>query len=345
VSETVQGRLQAYYAAAFPDRQGVQVGGLTRINAGWESDVYAFVAEYGPAGARQRKELILRIYPGNDAYHKSAREFHGMRQLRRAGYPVPGVLLLERECSPFGQPFLLMEKIQGQEMWPSLFRSLPGKQRTLLTLFCELFVQLHDLDRRPFVDDAAGYDVEGAPYVLVDRFLSMARSFLMRFSKPDFLPILEWLEARRGDVPCARPSVVHLDFHPANILLRDDGSAVVLDWTQVGVSDARFDLAWTLLLVGAYEGTAWRERVLREYERLAGNPVEQLGYFDVAACLKRLLSVVVSLSDGAEELGMRPGAEAVMKAQIGALHVVYDLLLERTGIWVAEVERLFVALS
>jgi len=180
------------------------------------------------------------------------------------------------------------------------------------------------------------------PYALVDRFLSMARSFLMRFSKPDFLPILEWLEARRGDVPCLRPSVVHLDFHPANILLRDDGSAVVLDWTQVGVSDARFDLAWTLLLVGAYEGTAWRERVLREYERLVGNLTKQLGYFDVAACFKRLLSVVVSLSDGAEELGMRPGAEAVMKAQIGALHGVYDLLLERTDIRVAEVERLLV---
>lgn len=65
----------------------------------------------------------------------------------------------------------------------------------------------------------------------------------------------------------------------------------------------------------------------------------------MAACVKWLLSVVVSLSDGAEELGMRPGAEAVMKELIGALHRVYDLLLEWTGIRVAEVERLFVMLS
>jgi hypothetical protein len=61
----------------------------------------------------------------------------------------------------------------------------------------------------------------------------------------------------------------------------------------------------------------------------------------LAACVKRLLSVVVSLSDGAEKLGMRPGAEAAMREQMGALHRVYDLLLERTGIRVAEVERLF----
>ena len=73
--------------------------------------------------------------------------------------------------------------------------------------------------------------------------------------------------------------------------------------------------------------------------------MEQMAYFDVAACLKRLFSVVVSLSDGAEKLGMRPGAEAVMKQQIGALESVYDLLLERTGIRVAEVERLLVSLS
>ena len=343
----MQSRLQAYYAAAYPDRPAVQVSDLTCINAGWESDVYAFAVSYGPAGGRQREELILRIYPGNDAPAKSAREFHGMSQLHKAGYPVPRLLLLERENSPFGKPFVIMDRIKGRNLWPLLFHSPEADQQALLTLFCELFIRLHVLDWRPFLRDATGYD-RGDPYTFVDDELGTWRGYLEHFSRHDFLPVVEWLEARRDRVPCRRPSLIHWDFHPANVLLRDDGSAVVIDWTQVGVSDSRFDLAWTLLLVGSYEGLSWRERILREYERLAGEggpPVDQLEYFDVVACLKRLFSVVVSLSDGAEKLGMRPGAEAVMKQQIGALESVYDLLLERTGIRVAGVERLLVSLS
>jgi hypothetical protein len=44
--------------------------------------------------------------------------------------------------------------------------------------------------------------------------------------------------------------------------------------------------------------------------------------------------------DGPETLGMRPGAGAAIVQQIGELHGAYDLLLERTGIGVPEVEQL-----
>jgi hypothetical protein len=115
----------------------------------------------------------------------------------------------------------------------------------------------------------------------------------------------------------------------------------VVDWTQVDVSDSRFDLAWTLLLVSTYEGRVWYERILHEYERLAGVKVEQLAFFEVFACLKRLYSVVASLTYGPETLGMRPETAAIMLQQLGASKRVYDLLLERTGIKVPEVEELW----
>ena len=161
--------------------------------------------------------------------------------------------------------------------------------------------------------------------------------------KPDFLPIVEWLEKRRDDVPCPRPSVTHQDYHPENVLVRDDGSAVIIDWTSIAISDARFDLAWTLVLVSSYEGTEWRNRMLQEYERLAGAKVEQIEVFEIAACAKRLTSVVISLADGPEKLGMRPDAVKMMRQQLGALEKVYELLLERTGIRIAAAEELFAA--
>ncbi len=339
MSDEIQGRLSAFFAQAFPAKHGARITELIPISEGWESDMYAFVAESGPDGARQREELVLRLYAGEDAHTKSAREWRGMSLLHDAGYPVPQVLILERDESPFGRPFLIMERIRGRQMWPVWFRSPAEKQQELLTLFCRLLVRLHALEWQPFVQDPASFDTLD-PFALLDRELDRVRPYIERFPIAGFLPVFAWLEERRDLAPSKRPSVVHWDYHPGNILLREDGSAVVVDWTQVDVSDSRFDLAWTLLLVSTYEGREWHGRILHEYERLAGAKVEQLAFFEVYACLKRLYSVVASLTHGPETLGMRPEAAAIMRQQLGASQRVYELLLDRTGIAVPEVEAI-----
>jgi hypothetical protein len=92
------------------------------------------------------------------------------------------------------------------------------------------------------------------------------------------------------------------------------------------------------MLVTAYEGSNWRKLFLETYERKAGEPIEQLEFFDVAACLRRLYSIAVSVTAGAEQMGMRPGAEATMKNQLEPLRKVYELLLDRTAIIIPMVE-------
>jgi len=119
----------------------------------------------------------------------------------------------------------------------------------------------------------------------------------------------------------------------------------VLDWSGFEISDARFDLAWTLVLVSSYEGAVWRERILGTYEHQMGAPIQQIEYFEVYACVRRLFSIVASIQGGADKLGMNPNAVVLMKEQKYAHRRVYDLLLERTGIRVSEVEKLFEALS
>jgi aminoglycoside phosphotransferase (APT) family kinase protein len=127
-------------------------------------------------------------------------------------------------------------------------------------------------------------------------------------------------------------------------LLRNDGVAFVIDWTNVAVSDRRVDLAWTLLLMSTYGSAEPRKLVLGEYGRIAGAKIEQIEFFDVMACLRRLATIMISLGSGADRLGMRPGAEAMMK---NASHIekVYRLLCERTGLTIEKVEDLLSALS
>ena len=150
------------------------VSDLASISVGWESDVYAFDLASGPPDARLSEALVLRVYPGADAHAKSGREFRGMQQLFAAGYPVPRVLALERDASPFGKPFVIMERVEGKMMWEPLFRSPEPQQSERLALFCDLLVRLHRLDWRPFVDDPAAVE-RGGPYAFVDGWLAQVR--------------------------------------------------------------------------------------------------------------------------------------------------------------------------
>jgi aminoglycoside phosphotransferase (APT) family kinase protein len=338
----IQSRLQDYYHHTFPEQKDAQILGVASLTEGWESIIYAFKVVADPKSDNQPQNLILRLYPGTDAKFKSQREFKGMQVLHRLGYPVPLVYHLERENSPFEKPFVLMEKIEGDMLWSVLGRSEPRKRAALITQFCDLFGQLHRLDWRPFVPETEHTNFTD-PYIFADRFIAEVHNAAATFPNVKvFQPIIDWLKAHTGTVPCARPAPVHWDFHPGNIILRPDGAMSVIDWTQIQVSDPRFDLGWTLLLVGAYEGDEMRSAVLTEYQRIAGiGNIEQLAFFDVANAIKRLGSVMISLSAGADQMGMRPEATENMRRDFPALQWVYDLLVDRTGIRIAEVEVLF----
>lgn len=67
--------------------------------------------------------------------------------------------------------------------------------------------------------------------------------------------------------------------------------------------------------------------------------MQGLAFFDAACALRRLYSVVASIHYGPEKLGMRPGAQSQMRANAPTLRRVYQLLLERTGLPVPEVEQ------
>jgi aminoglycoside phosphotransferase (APT) family kinase protein len=335
--EDLQARLKTYYVEDLGYPPGTQISNVENIQAGWESDIFAFDLQYGGESSLQSLDLILRIYPGEDAHEKSEREFHSLKLLDRAGYPVPGALFLERQNSPFGQPFIIIERIPGQVLWPLLFSSQGDINLDLLNSFIGLFVNLHQLDWQPFNENLIrNANLESAGIIKTQ--LGLWRDFYQQFPLPDFLPVFDWLEVHQQELRVSKPAVLHWDFHPENIILRPDDAMVVIDWTGLQVSDPRFDLAWTLMLVTAYEGSNWRKLLLETYERKAGEPIEQLEFFDVAACLRRLYSIAVSVTAGAEQMGMRPGAEATMKNQLEPLRKVYELLLDRTAIIIPMVE-------
>lgn len=331
-------RLRRACAAALPDRAKVEIENLTEISSGWESEMYVYDLVHGPDGGRRREGQVLRLYPGDSAEHVSEREYRGLGTLHRLGYPVPRVFHLERDRHVLGKPFVLMERIEGEPLMRLWMQATPEQHGQFLITFCSLLVRLHRLDWRPFVADPTPYERD--PYAIVDAELASRRRALARLPVPGMEPVLDWLQDRRDSVPCPRPAPVHWDYHPDNLLIKEDGSAVVIDWTQVCVSDPRFDLAWTLMLASAHVSPDLAAAMRQGYERLSGEPARELDFFMVYVCLKRLYGVVVSRVHGPEKVGMRPEAVAITNNLMPTFAKVYAMLLDRTHIPIPEVEAM-----
>lgn len=336
--------LQAYCEDEFQSKHDVRICNLENIATGWESEIYAFSLEHGQASKRVHEELVLRLYSGAGALDKSAHEFRSIKRLHEVGYPVPQVYVLEREQSPFGMPFIVMEKIDGRVMWAQLDAANETVGAELIAQFCKLFARLHQLDWRLFVEEAEQPKFHD-PYTFVDEWFGIAQHFLGQFPDSGFRAIVEWLENRRALVPCQKPAPTHNDFHPGNVLVQNDDSPVVIDWTGFRISDARFDLAWTLILTDAYMGPVWRDHILREYEHISGEKADAVDCFIVFACVRRLFDVTVSLLQGAEMMGMRADAVAAMRKDKAAHERVYRLLMERTGLRIRKVDEMLLSLG
>jgi hypothetical protein len=86
------------------------------------------------------------------------------------------------------------------------------------------------------------------------------------------------------------------------------------------------------MLAHAYGMPGLRNQILQGYQRYAGKFVEQIEAFEAIACARRLLDVTVSLTQGAQTMGMNPQATERIRANMEPHRRVYRLFYERTGL-------------
>ncbi len=323
-------KLTHYYRIYKPEYIDPRIR-LEWINThGWESEIYAYTLSFGPEDQRQSVTRVLRLLTGG-GIETAGKEYHTLSTLHRAGYPVPKVYGLGGEAQGFERPFIIMARIEGGDLSEG-FPNSPGDDLTPLQEFIRLFRQLHSLDWRPYFDHADQLDPPGEPYFHYDRELAFYARYLSKHEFSSLEPIMKWLEIQREKVPCERGSIIHRDFHADNILKDADGKCYVIDWTSAEVSDYRFDLAWTLTLSLAYGGEGRREMILAEYERQMGGSVPELAVFEVAAILRRMGLIMISLTAGTQALEIRPEAVEAMRQEKLPMTRLYARLCRLTGL-------------
>ena len=329
--------LAEYYNRCYPERVNQAISEVEDITSGWEAELYSFVVEHEEEGRTLREERVARIYHGNVATKKAVEELKVISGLSGAGFPVPEVFHLETDASLLCGPFIIMERVRGKSLSEAYHTSDEEEARNLMAEFTRIWVDLHNLDGASlFPEDFPRGDTQD----YLDELLVLANRRIEEAGIGWLQPVLDWLEERRSDVTPERLSILHQDYHTENVMLRDDGSLVVLDWTAAMAGDYRADLAWTVLLMSTYDNPAFREIILKSYEEASDREIRDIEFFDVLAIGRRILDVSSSFAAGAEQAGMRAGALEMMRKSSDHLHKVYELLKERTGLRLPEFEDL-----
>ena len=281
---------------------------------GWETYNYTFRLGGDGLPAAWDRPLLLRVHHGREGLPRARYEFEVQDYLSRHGYPAPAPLLLEPACEPLGGPFLIMEHVAGRELlrmmlWrPWNILHFPGQMAAV-------HARLHELP-------PDGFPAPSGPFL--ERRLREMEEDVGRYKLGGLKPGLDWLRRRRPADP-AQPSILHLDFHPLNLIERDDDSLGVLDWTYADVGDPHADVATTLMLLECVPASAkglWERFALlvgrpvmrpllswwyrRAYNRRRPLDEDRLTYYGAWAALRQLVRHGRCLRAGPEACGCKP---------------------------------------
>jgi aminoglycoside phosphotransferase (APT) family kinase protein len=206
---------------------------------GWETYTYHFqLQSFDPVPEYFLHPLIVRIYASSQGLPRARHEFAVQRHLHQLNYPVAEPYILEESGDYFGGPFLIMAQAPGQTLFRTLLQQ-PWKIVHAPALMAEAHARLHQLPSENFPSPSRS---------LLNRSLDEMTELTRTYSLPGLKPGVDWLRAHRPEDPVT-PRILHLDYHPLNLIHQDSHPLIVLDWTEADVGDLHADVATTLMLM------------------------------------------------------------------------------------------------
>ena len=330
-------RLVPYLESLYPDGTSISVTNLDEINMGWETELYTFEVDSIKNGDQIIDHRVLRVFQGDSAERKSTKEYYLMRKLDEVGYPVPRVYSHKISGETIGKPFILMERILGNTLDDTYRNETPEELQKGLGRLIGLFVRLHRLDITPFRDipELPFRDDHIQDYL--DWYWRSAQEQLSWMT-----PVVDWLRERKPFIDPVPQSLLHMDYHGMNVMLREDDSEAVIDWGASCIGDYRMDLGWTVLLYTTFGGDMFRDPILAEYTEQSGRRLKDIEYFEVMATARRIIDFAMTMDGDVDSVGLKPEVVEMMKESRDHYQRVHDVLTARTGI---RLEKFSVALD
>ncbi|MCE7740432.1 MAG: phosphotransferase [Candidatus Heimdallarchaeota archaeon] len=335
--------LAKYLHNNFPENMNPEVLDVVPLAKGWETELFSFIYSYTKEGKKEEKKLILRMYPGENMERKISWEYKVLKTLYNAEYPVPKTYLLDLDIDIFGNPFIIMDRIEGTDMGEDFTNALMKNDQNkivneILPILSKLFVNLHSLDWRILSVDINNKDTKN-PYFFIDKKIANLEKAISSYNIRELRPILEWVKEGRDKVKTERISILHGDFHPHNVIISKAGEPYVIDWPGCSIGDFRQDLGLTLMLVVAYTSREIRDEILRQYQNEIGFEIKNIEFFEVMATLSRFSEIFIALKYNFKEFGWREEAIEQIKETIFHLENLNSYVQSITKLSIPELKE------
>ena len=280
-------RIRNYISTKMPHASGLRLEGVERVAVGWSHETWLFDAHWKENGQAKSQGLCLRRDPGNALlrhFSDLETQFRVLKSLEPTPLPTPAPYWYESDVNILGNPFLVMQKVDGScpSPWGSSgrrFYAEAAARGMLPQSFTSALATLHTVDWK-----TAGLSFLGVPGTGNEFALHEVQKWceLVELSQQEPHPILvdliEWLKANAPETE--RLSLVHGAYRTGNLLIHNDEISAVLDWELEVIGDPMYDVAYVLTDLNR-EGSDLlshlvdREAFLRDYERATGILVDE----------------------------------------------------------------------
>jgi aminoglycoside phosphotransferase (APT) family kinase protein len=322
----------ANFGVKLANFMGARLAPVRVLASGWETTVFEFALnEPSPRmpSVKPGTPLVLRLYNAGCADEKGPREFAVMRAVAAAGLPVPDPYLFVPSTEVLGSAFLIMRRLEGTPMFEA--RSFPAALR-LFSLgfagFVRIHAALHKIDparwaQQPHALASMAPSAEGETSLL-DRMLELIGTRIRDGPLPGLAAAHRRLIAQAAQYRSSPQSIVHLDYHPQNVLVLGTRVSGVIDWVNADIGDRHLDVATTATILATHtmENPFWMRanaagNSLRRlfsglyvalYHLFAPLDFRRLRYCQAVTALMRLSTFGIMLTQGPPAAGFRPEA-------------------------------------
>lgn len=275
---------------------------------GWETEILAFRWNYVQDNTNLSQRCVLRVLQGESTNSRITREAAIMKTLKELDVSVPAVYVIGLDDSPIQKGHLIMEFIEGKLLGDLMLQNMDAYNGK----FIQCFARLHSVDWKSKVPELGEVYSENNKIFLTGRLNHWEKVIGVKGIN-ELDPLISYLKAKLYEIELDPFCLLHNDFHPNNIIVKNNGDLVIIDWSGSDVGDFRYDLAWTYMLESTFVGPDVGETLLHGYEQISGKKIEDFKFFEGMAFLRRYIDLAL-IQSGSSDL-----SESAVEAVDGSL--------------------------
>lgn len=249
-------RLSDYLVGPLQASGKVAINSEQRIAMGQSRAMYILDLEYTDASGPRTRKVVARVEQHGHLGTDSRSEVAIMQALHSRGFPVANVFAYEESDTVLGQPFFVMDFVEGVSTWSD--ESTDEYVRRLDELHS---LPIDDIDFLPPV--IGGKD---AALLQVERWYDTYRTHRVGEPSPLIEEAAQYLRNQAPDND--RVTLVHGDPGPGNYLHHEGRLTALVDWEFIHLGDPYDDWAYLIWMRGAHAlpEAQWIEKI----ETIAG---------------------------------------------------------------------------